>query len=319
MLLHGTDFKNPEYRDKFGMKGKYRIVPLNFGEYNNSKVFDYEEVCVQNNDMSFNDYIYLRGYALLVESILNGSPFLEFFKYADYLGESNTKFLRRLYDNINNAPIEVRSIINDFLKETKEELWDTETELLYHYSQDQNYQKLLKGEVGGNLIYKYKSRSVAFTTKEWIDYICIQIKQLLKEKSNSELFFENSLEEINAIEKFCRSKMHGLLDAKSDIGDIVKDFDYDIPGWLSSSQKKVISNFKSKKPIRYRFYYSKEQIYVREDQFKRYGTDVNALAKIVTRISNLESLFRNVSNYNGERIEYIDTSGDQFTRYALSN
>ena len=33
MMLHGTEFKNPSYRKKFGYKGKYRIVPLNFGEY----------------------------------------------------------------------------------------------------------------------------------------------------------------------------------------------------------------------------------------------------------------------------------------------
>ena len=31
MMLHGTQFKNPDYREQFGYKGKFRIVPLNFG------------------------------------------------------------------------------------------------------------------------------------------------------------------------------------------------------------------------------------------------------------------------------------------------
>ena len=33
MLLHGTEFKDPDYREQFRIEGKYRIVPLNFGEY----------------------------------------------------------------------------------------------------------------------------------------------------------------------------------------------------------------------------------------------------------------------------------------------
>ena len=38
MMLNGTEFKNPEFR-KNEYIGKFRIVPLNFGEYNNEKNF----------------------------------------------------------------------------------------------------------------------------------------------------------------------------------------------------------------------------------------------------------------------------------------
>ena len=44
MMLYGTSFKNPKYREDWGYIGKYRIIPLNFGEYNNEKSFDFEEV-----------------------------------------------------------------------------------------------------------------------------------------------------------------------------------------------------------------------------------------------------------------------------------
>ena len=40
-MLHGTEFKNPEYLEKFKYKTKFRIVPLNFGEYDNQKIIDY--------------------------------------------------------------------------------------------------------------------------------------------------------------------------------------------------------------------------------------------------------------------------------------
>ena len=59
---------------------------------------------------------------------------------------------------------------------------------------------------------------------------------------------------------------------------------------------------------------------MRNDVFKRYGTDINALSKIVTRISNLESQFRKVRY---ERDKYLrdvyKRRGENFERYALSN
>ena len=64
MLLNGTEFKEPEYRKKFGIEGRFRIVPLNFGDYDGERVLDYEEVCVHTNSMSFADYLFLRGFAL---------------------------------------------------------------------------------------------------------------------------------------------------------------------------------------------------------------------------------------------------------------
>ena len=46
-----------------------------------------------------------------------------------------------------------------FINETKGELWSTEEKLTEFYKQDENYKKLINGEVGGNLIYKYKSKA----------------------------------------------------------------------------------------------------------------------------------------------------------------
>ena len=59
---------------------------------------------------------------------------------------------------------------------------------------------------------------------------------------------------------------------------------------------------------------------IRDDVFKRYGTSINALSKIVTRISNLESQFRKVRNENDNYFRDVYKKvGENFTRYALSN
>jgi hypothetical protein len=60
----------------------------------------------------------------------------------------------------------------------------------------------------------------------------------------------------------------------------------------------------------------------RKDYFKRYGADANALSKIVTRVSNVESLFRKlrVQDMASASVSDSEESGrDQFIRYTLSN
>ena len=127
MMLHGTEFKDTAYRHKYGMKGKYRIVPLNLGEYDGVKVFDYEEVCVENKDMSFEDYLYIRKFALITESIFNNGIFEAFFKYALAEGIKKSEFIFKILENIERAPTKIIKIFNEFDRETKEELWDSET------------------------------------------------------------------------------------------------------------------------------------------------------------------------------------------------
>ena len=100
MMLYGTEFKDPNYRSSFGMRGKYRIVPLNLGEYEKVKIFDYEEVCIENRDMSFKDYLDLRQLSLLIESVYNNQTFDAFFRYASSIGISQSNFLFHIFKNM---------------------------------------------------------------------------------------------------------------------------------------------------------------------------------------------------------------------------
>ena len=138
MLLHGTDFQKPSYREKFKIKGKFRIVPLNFGSYDGKKVFDYEEVAIQTKDMSFDDYKQLRGLSLIVETIHNGRPFEEFFRFALTFGISRSRFILYIFNSIKNSGSKILSIFNDFLRETETELWENENDMIKFYTNEKN-------------------------------------------------------------------------------------------------------------------------------------------------------------------------------------
>jgi len=320
-MLHGTEFKKPSYRKQFSYEGKFRIVPLNFGEYNGKRIFDYEEVGVVTKDMSFEDYLYLRVLALFVESLHNGKPFNEFFLYAKQHNIQPATFLKILNDNIKNASTNIQNLVSDFINETKGELWDSEKDLLNYYRNDENYLKLKNGEVGGNLIYKYKSKNLVKNSQDWLVFF---EKELYKAIINNQNDISNSdliKLEMAEISKFCKLKLHGLLNPSIESTSIGATFSYDILKWIDNyDENKALSNYIFGYEERLIFEYTNDQKLVRDDVFKRYGTNINALSKIVTRISNLESQFRKVRYGNDKFLRDVYKKvGESFTKYALSN
>jgi radical SAM superfamily enzyme YgiQ (UPF0313 family) len=296
MLLDGTEFQDPKYREKHGIVGKYRIVPLDFGEYDGVRIFDYEEVGIQTNDMSFEDYLYLRGFALLVETLHNGSTFNEFFRTANYFGVGRTELLQRVYDRMDQAPAEIQELMRGYQEETRNELWDSAEELVAHYKKDENYQRLLSGEAGGNLIYKYSAMGLTFTAESWIVFLGDMCKEIVTEKLAGSNDVEIATSQLNVLSEFRRNKLIGLLDVTGNTDPVYMESQYDIVNWIQSSILTPLADYASVSPIRYEFFYSDEQMKVRADLFNRYGTDTNALSKIFGRANSLETMVRMVRN-----------------------
>ena len=322
MMLNGTEFKNPQYRKSFGYEGKYRIVPLNFGEYNKKRIFDYEEVGVVTKDMSFDDYLYLRVIALFVESLHNGKPFNEFFLYAKNYNIQPATLLQILNDSINNSSLKIQKLINDFIDETKNELWDSEEDLLKHYRFDKNYLKLKNGEIGGNLIYKYKSKNLVENSLDWLKFFEDELFKAITIKHVNISGIDEIKDQIKEISNFCKLKLHGLLNPNVKSDSLENNFNYDILQWIDNyNEKNKLSEYKFKNNEKLVFEYTNDQILVRNDIFNRYGKDINALSKIVTRISNLESQFRKVRYENDDSLRdiYKKKVGENFVKYALSN
>ena len=319
MMLEGTEFKNPAFRKKHDYKTKYRIIPLNFGEYNGEKIFDFEEVGIATKDLSFDDYLSLRSIALMVEALYNGKPYNEFFQYAKEHDIKFADFLNYLHQNIDKSPSSVKKIFDEFVNETKSELWDNEQDLINFYKIKENYQKLIDGKVGGNLIYKYKSKSLTEAKFGWIEFISEQLLSLIKER-NKQADIERIGYEIQELKLFIKMKLENLFESNKKPAIIKYDFQHNILKWIDCNGSKKFSDCKLKSNTTYFFEYTQEQITNRNDYFSRYGEDINALSKIVTRISNLEDQFRKIRSSEDKVYRNIyGKSSEVFTKYALSN
>ena len=187
---------------------------------------------------------------------------------------------------------------------------------------DKNYLKLKNGEVGGNLIYKYKSKCLIESGLEWIDYFEQQISKTVIDKQTNINSAKIIKSELSEIANFCRLKINALLNANIETKPVEGIFNYDILKWIDDEKaNKRLSDYKfssdSEKLI---FEFTKDQKTIRKDIFKRYGTSVNAISKIVTRISNLESQFRKVRYENDNYLRDIYKNiGENFVKYSLSN
>ena len=78
--------------------------------------------------------------------------------------------LQHLVSGMHEAPDSLQSIFNSFVRLTKEELWNSEEELRAYVRADNNYEKLLKGEIGINLIQTHTAMSLA-VMDDWVRYV----------------------------------------------------------------------------------------------------------------------------------------------------
>jgi hypothetical protein len=250
----------------------------------------------------------------------NSRPFEELFLYASNFGISRFQMILRIYNALVDlgSASNIKSILNDFLDETRGELWESREALVAHFSQDKNYARLLNGEVGGNLIYKYKAISLAFYAQEWIECLRQQCWQLVEETTKDAYALEKSKSELNLLVQFVHNKLCGLLDVDGDLSPRMMESSIDILEWRNMPPRTPLSGSSLATPIIYDFIYTDAQLRARSDQFKRYGTNPNGLSKIVTRVSNVESLFRKIS-VRGEKKDSSKRIMDTFTRYQLSN
>jgi hypothetical protein len=169
MLLHGAPLSNPESREKNGFKTRWRIVARNIGNYTGEPVIETEEMVVETPTFSFEDYLDTRVFHLLITIFYYEGNFEEAFAFASDEGVQPFDLIMRLSQMLDRAPQGFRKVIDEFLKESKEELFDSREECVTWA--EANFAGLLDGSVGGNLLSKYSMLGRFYATREALDFL----------------------------------------------------------------------------------------------------------------------------------------------------
>ncbi len=161
-LIHGTDLNGRETRQKFAYRSGFRPIQRCVGRYTllgeafNS--VEIEEIAIETNTLTFDDYMAMRRLYLTVGLFYNDRIFGEIHALLRILNRSTFDWIKLLDNDIDRLPDSLRALYDGFTKDTAAELWDTPAELVAEVSRD--VEKFMAGEIGGNIIYKYRAKSI---------------------------------------------------------------------------------------------------------------------------------------------------------------
>lgn len=277
MLLPNTPLFEDEYYEQFKLTKKFRVIPRDFGEYLGEKVIETEMVCVATSTMTIEEYYWLRGFHFVVNNYYNLKLFSEVISYLWQQNVSVFQWLENIHKAIANDNGRAGLIYNDFVTRTKEELWDSEEELRAYY--EDNYDNLLDGKEGANLIMQYSG------------YVINNLSEFARVGKVAVIESDPPIDKrvIDNLFRYC-------LAVKGDIFNeskykITEHFDYDIVGWMKSGDH--IERFRKK--VTCTFVMSEKQQQLLKHYGKRFGNGEHAQGLVLNRIG-VENVFRSIQD-----------------------
>ena len=255
MLLKGTHLNSRECRVKYAMQTKFRLIPRQFGEYVGQKCFEVEEVCVATSTMSFEEYLECRGVAF-VSVLLSSEQFDIIKRHLKELGISYYDYLCCAWEQVVLGSEGLSKIYNEYIEETRRELWDNKEALYEYLSQPHEYEKLLSGELGDNLIRKYKARALLDCCVPAIELAYSVIEDIVSEQMTEEI--KSSL---SAAKRWLTTVRDiSTLRNESSLKDSeVLRLPYDVNAWYADGDNSD-SLTTYKRPVSYRVFYDVEEI-----------------------------------------------------------
>ena len=283
MLLKGTELETEESRKEFKFRSGWRVLPKNFGIYGDEKVFDVEEIAVETDTLTFDDYLAARKIALVTSAFWHDNYFEDAIAFAESLGVKRSDWLERCVDELDRPDSELRPYVDQFLGETRNELFDTREEVIAFYAQDANFERLKKAEIGDNLMHKY--RAVA-SFHEWRN-ICSVAMNLTR----ALILEQPEAAAISDFEEFWRnfsryvylSHAHGFSEDEI-LAPVQDEFTYDIAGWLAAGRPWDVRPFRLLAPVTVHFQLSADSHAELDSALRVWTNTLPGLTKMVTRI-----------------------------------
>ncbi|MFX1277620.1 MAG: B12-binding domain-containing radical SAM protein, partial [Promethearchaeota archaeon] len=270
ILLPGSDLASQKNIKKFGLIRKYRILPRCFGKYNfGVKEFisgEVEEVCVGNDTMPIKDYVKCRLFTLTTALFYNDRIFEEVIETLKSFDISTFRWMYQIHNAKEKFPKKLNEIYEGFEKDTLNELWDSKEELENFIKTPENIEKYIKGELGYNIMFFYRSKALISCMKELNDFAFEIAFELIQEK-NPELFNKN-IEYLEELKQFSFLR-------KVDLFDIEKRVDFSFSYDFKEILLKGLWNFeealRTKGTFLYSFYHLDDQKHMIQEQMNVFG------------------------------------------------
>ena len=290
MLLTGTEMASKRDRKKYGLVTKFRTLPGNVGNYNilneEHPVAEIEEIVVGSNTLSMNDYVECRIMNLIIKTFYNNNIFNEIHSMQRAMGLSPFDCLVYIKDHEELYTEKVKKIIESFVTETTEDLFDTREKANEYVLSPNVINKYINGELGTNELFLHSS--LLFNEfKDISDLIFESVKRVIKQKGLLTPLIENYLTDLK---RFTLMRKNIPLNNTESV--LLGEFEYDFESIHKSEyflNPNSISKLKTSIHLKF-FHTNKQQEHITNQQ-NLYSNHALGLGRMLQQ-TNLNLVFR---------------------------
>jgi radical SAM superfamily enzyme YgiQ (UPF0313 family) len=283
MLLKGSELEAVESRNLFQYKSMYRVLPKNFGIYGGKKVLDVEEIVVGTDTLSFEDYVKARKHALASVAYWHDDNFLEAVKFAEKCGVSRADWLFALMPAMEASTGPVKQYVENFERETRGELFPTREDCIKFYMKDENWEKLVNGDIGDNLMHKYQALASFHLWPEICALAMAVTKRLIQERGTDVSIPDFDRFWANFECYLLNQHAHGYT-TEQILAPAKAVLNYDIDRWIEDGMPLDPSPYLLSEPIEFEFALDEEGYRGISSALSTWTVHLKGLTKMMKRI-----------------------------------
>jgi hypothetical protein len=227
---------------------------------------------------------------LIVNVFYNDGVFLDLLKYFKLRKLPIWEWLSIIYQEYAEYN-QFGEFTGRFVAETEGELWASLDELMEFCGSPENIQNVIDGEIGGNLMYKYKGLSMT----QYLD-AAAEVARL----ASTELLRRHGLEEdtqfASDIVRFNYLRMRNI--CADDPETYREFFTYDILNFSADRCPVAVERYKFPEAQRFTFVFSEEQKHMLSSFVKLFGTSTTGVSRILSRVY-IRKLLRDANRTDG--------------------
>lgn len=246
LLLKGVDISRKEYRDKYQIVTKFRLPDRAYGQYSEFRELEEEEVVVSTLSFSFEDYLYVREFALIHHLIYGLHHYEDVVRHLMNYGVNGSQVIARVVDELTQG---ADGVLLQFRHDARQELFDTHEEMREHYFRQWDRDGIaqmapikLNILYGASLIYHQ-----AFGEPDTFRHALLKVVRTVdreQELNLGEDFYDQ-------FETLCRSYASRRIDVFNLADGSVEEYDYDLAGWAREGYARTLSEYRTKSALTY--------------------------------------------------------------------
>ena len=247
IMIAGAESSEKEYREKFKIKTRFRIIPRYVSSYDDIASLEYEEIVVASINFTMEDFLKVRLFQFLIY-IFKSETFSEFVRGLWLYNKDYATVAELILSDRKNLPLKFQKILNEFSQSANDELL-TKDQIKTEFSK-QDIENVNQYKIALNPHYMSIITTSDEIMSEFKEYLVQSMDRLFGDDLK-----ENEIEELKTTINFSFDKLIGY---ESIIPEKIISYNYDVDKWLVTEEIYPLSTFLLNEPKEYKFSIDKD-------------------------------------------------------------